>query len=726
MPAVAAGQRIDQLESVADREVIVLIDSVAVGPVSYSADTAVAQLATASPNAALVSVLGSPSQARLAIQDRLPASLRSKLSANDPEEMLQRYVVLTFSTTSAAKNALLGLKHTTGIRYAGPNSMLRWSVTPNDPYYQVTFDPKTFQWGANNPLHLQEAWSLETGHAYIGHIDNGIQLGHPELDNTSAPWTTSFRSQLSKDFVAGSTSAIYFDGLNGVDEAGFRFFNQGTQQTVYLAGHGTHTAGIMTAAGNNGTGVAGVCWGCSLVVSKLYGPEDMFLDAIHWSLQAGVQVMNFSGSYGRPADGNHTCADNSGAPMCTGLALIVGRDVLFVAASGNMETVIDFPASEPTSVAVGGLQYHGYSATDMLWHEDIPFPYDDVVGTNTGPEQMFVAPARDVLSTVYTDRDWSYAARCGDSQLFNREGARPLNPPVWESGGNAGAGYGLCTGTSMAAPFITGIAAIIRSINPLWTRAQVLSFMQSTASNGGTRNSQSGYGAPNAGAAVAAALAATNRLTPLFAFYSVNGGDYLYSTVPQVGPPVIRGKFPPRVDSTLIYYTTVGTTINEYPQFPLYQFQGDEPPPRAQVWVFTTPTNPFNANAPLAPLYRMSWKCGDTPGYFQPCAVNPVHVEHAYATSVTEIQTFLSLGYKLDGLEGYIYPIGETRPANTSILYRGYKGAVYSGETSSDDDWAIYPDTEWSNMASQGFRTGVPLTGAIGYVYLNTGPRPTY
>jgi hypothetical protein len=199
----------------------------------------------------------------------------------------------------------------------------------------------------------------------------------------------------------------------------------------------------------------------------------------------------------------------------------------------------------------------------------------------------------------------------------------------------------------------------------------------------------------------------------------------MYSTVPKVGAAAFRGKLPPRADSTLIPYGTVGPLINEYPSFPVLVPNGSEPPPRAQLWIFTTDKNPISPGIPLSPLYRMSFKCGDAAPSL-PCTANPVHVDHTYAVSAAEVQNFLQVGYKLDGLEGYLFPLNQPQPVGTVTVYRGYNGSVYGEPESTADDWAVYPESELGTMAAQGFRTNLLWTGPIGYAYLNTGPRPAY
>lgn len=491
------------MKELAERELIVLVRGLDIVGRTLEAEDVVAAIGPYVTDRRIAEGLGKPLAARFAITDRLVKSYRMGLDLRDPEEILQRYVVLTYSTSAEAEDARRAIRLLPGAVWVGKNSVGSWNVTtPNDLYYGFNFSPKDFQWGANDPLNLQAAWDTVKGTAYVGHIDNGIQLGHLELDNAAAPWTTPFRAQLSKDFIAGSSLAQYFTNLNGVDE--------GLLYGAY-AGHGSHTAGIIAAASNNQTGVAGICWGCSLIVTKMWTEPTIWQNAVYWAVRAGAQVLNFSGHVIPPPYGG--CAADPNHPACQALEFARGRDVMVVASSGNMHSgAIDFPASDSRVVAVGGIQYHGYNAIDTLWLEGDPDYTYGVVGSNFGQQQSFVAPARDVVSTVYTGRDWSPYARCGDSTSFTT----PEHGT--QSGSTAGAGYGTCTGTSMAAPFVTGVAALIRSINPLWSRTQVYELMRAGASRANAWDQYWGFGVPNAGNSVASAVALTNRLTPSFRF----------------------------------------------------------------------------------------------------------------------------------------------------------------------------------------------------------------
>jgi hypothetical protein len=226
---------------------------------------------------------------------------------------------------------------------------------------------------------------------------------------------------------------------------------------------------------------------------------------------------------------------------------------------------------------------------------------------------------------------------------------------------------------------------------------------------------------PDAGfAAIQVANATPNRLAPLFSLYSSGRLDYFYSTVPQMGSTAACGFLRPRVGGTAAqnFYTSVGTTISGYIAFPSAAApacSGSQP--RAQVWIFTTPRNPISGTNSLAPLYRLSWKCGD-PATPPPavCSSNPLHMDTTYTTDPAGIEAFEDVGYRLDGIEGYIYPKNIAQPAGSVRLMRKYNPAR--------DDHAIFPQTLLNAITAEGY-TQNSGSDWLGYVYVNTGIVPT-
>lgn len=648
---------------------------------------------TTPTNAALYSRLGSPKAGRLLIPERIPPLRRVTLNKTDPEEMLQRYVVLTYPNSVVATVMKEKLSRDSNVIWVGENSYGEYSVTPSDPlfpWYSWYFTVYNSQWGMNS-LSLGTAWDKVRGHAYLGHIDNGIQLGHPDLANLSQPWLTNFRVQFSANYATTNTS---------VDEDPAGSGNG-------AAGRGSHTAGIMAAATNNSLGVAGACWNCSLMVIKAGAPsiiKSAAISGINRTVSTGAQVLNLS--FGLQFDNctwtnsSCNCTSYPNDPLCPALAYAAAQDVVVIAASGNhgflnttptITNTIQFPAADPRVIAVGGTDAYG-----NIWQESNPQP--NFVGSNGGQNLALVAPAKDVLSTVYTNYNWNAPLRCGDN-----------------AGDSVGAGYGICTGTSMSAPHVAGIAGLLRSVNPLLTRDQIKSYLVSYASRYPNWDRAWGYGIPNANASVMAVQSTNDRLTPLFSFYSSGLENYFYTTVPQMGKAAVTGNVlpGPGFPFNLYYpYASVGTALWSYTGFP----GGASQVPRAQVWVYTTHVNPFSPYYELVPLYRMSYKCGDPAPYNPICSRNYSHVDHTYTTELTGVQQYVSSGYKLDGIEGYIYPKSLSPQPGMVRLMRKYN--------SYRDDHAIFPESELSYMTGQGYTQNSGNTDWIGYVYPNYGYRP--
>ena len=652
-------------------------------------------------NAVLKAKLHSPKDARHMIRQRIsyPTFLlrRSTERPNDdpPEVILQKYVVLTYPTAGAARAAHKKLQDSSLVIWAGINEPVTLSATVSDPYAQTSGSVYDYQWGLY-AIDTFSAWDKVRGHAYVGHIDTGVETHAAAYSNggvvdSNASYTLhpdltfNFRSQFAYDAVQGTRFDDYIQGFRG---------------------HGTHTAGIIAANTSNpntqyghpsisSQGGAGICWYCSLMIAKAFDYDgataSSVSDSVTWAVNSGAQIINLSLGLESPAYGDPGyCATNYNDALCMALQFAAARDVMVSAAAGNGgNNYLQFPASDSRTIAVGASQING-----TRWIETVP--QGTFVGSNTGGQMAsrgVIAPGMDVLSTVYEGFDYNLAGRCADS-----------------GPGTAGIGYGVCTGTSMAAPHVTGVLGLMRSINPLLRSSDISSYLFATSGNASAPDSTIGYGLINANAATTSVLATTNRLTPLFSLYSSGAYDYFYTTVPQMGSAASNGTLMPNNGGTL--YSPVGTALNNYSWFP-----GTFASANAQAWVFTTHANPYNPSVELRPLYRLSYKCGDPLPFANPvCDQNWLHVDHFYSTDINEVITFVSgAGYKVDGIEGYVYPYGYPQPPGTEALIRGY----HSGR----DDHAIFPSSEYVNMDAQGYNVSVTY---LGYVYRNDGNRPNY
>lgn len=189
-------------------------------------------------------------------------------------------------------------------------------------------------------------------------------------------------------------------------------------------GHGTHVMGIIGATGDNGAGVAGVSWGTRLMPVKVLGNNGTggTFDIINGLLYAARFVPN-------PDDGSRVRVINMSLGVSTGgadafyaeaVAEAYNAGIVVVAAAGNDgRAAVGQPATTPHTLAVGATAHY------LSWEYLAGF-------SNYGSRLDLVAPGEDILSTL--------------PQSPNAMGATT---------------YGLASGTSMACPYVTGVAALV-------------------------------------------------------------------------------------------------------------------------------------------------------------------------------------------------------------------------------------------------------------------------
>lgn len=493
--------------------------------------------------ATLWTLLGQPNQAR-AVVTRIPTdadiAFRSAAARGRPNShnALADYVILSYPLPTDGTQLQQVTSVGTQLRSVGE---LRAVVEVVDGGFAALpieqggylsngvqpFDPSQQQWGMH-VLRFPQAWEKIHGHAYVGAVESGIDVGHPDLQ-------ANFRPQFSRNVRTSPVST------NVSEDPGF-------------GGHGTHVSGIIAATQDNVTqSVVGGCRHCGLSIIRSQGGANPL--GIAAATDAGSQVINMS------ADGYpFTCDDpNSGQPTCAAIRNARARGVAMAASagnSGNVPTVgqlsslsyLTAPATAPGVMAVTGLQYNGlyaYGFWEGAYLPDIGRNFGSNWGdfANGEPQVSLIAPSLSVLSTFLRNGTWAAYASCGD----------PYGPPVASS-----IGYGLCTGTSMAAPHVSAAAALVKSANPLLIGDEVKKVLTHTAAPiGGEGKNRQGYGIPRVDAAVQATLDqggggrtnAVNRVTPLLGFFSSPSSipfapatpasyrafNHFYTSAPQMG-----------------------------------------------------------------------------------------------------------------------------------------------------------------------------------------------
>lgn len=652
--------------------------------------------------------LGEPIAARLLTTDRLDVESRELLAEDDPKRILDSYVVLLYENVRVAATALSKLQRDPAVQHAGLAIGGTFSNTPNDPLFSWTAGTSALdkQWGMRFPsLGLEATWDYHFGAAYVGILDTGIYEAHEDLQ-----W--SYRPHFSTNFRASATCT------SSVDETancGIPYVN---------AGHGTMVAGIVAAANGNGVGVSGACWNCSLMIGRIsiYNPNptvDPFTDVdvangINGMTSRGVQVINLS--LGFPTIPSNYCTTSPAAPLCAAIGHTVSRQVAVVAAVGNeSSTTLQFPASDSRVIAVGGIEYTGNRwdqlaalptgviPPDSPRHLNDPGTYFNKQTGSNKFNTMFMAPARDILSTAYPNKDWNPIIRCGTTATMSPAGQQVFE--YWPYRGFAysqtvpySRQYGICTGTSFATPHISGIVGMVRGADPLQTVSQVVSNlrMHSTAYPGFSLNM--GYGVPNANTSVQAAIAVNARLTPLFALYSPALNDYVFTISPQMAVIATDGTMLPRLVTDSRYYTWpwlgTYTTYSAFPGSGAIQagYTADNYKPRARLKVFTTKKDASNVD--LCHIFRYS-KGGTT-------------VRHNYAICAAD-RVNIPATWSYDGVEGYMYPGTGAQPPGTVAVYRWVNPSTGA--------YVLMPNGDQALWTGRGFQSDG--TGVLGYAYLN-------
>lgn len=287
-----------------------------------------------------------------------------------------------------------------------PVRALEAEVSVADAVYTVNDPHYNVQWGLS-------AIGYDDGYSYVSEealsniviavLDTGVDLDHPDLAGSLVPG---------------------YDYVNNDDTP------------ADDRGHGTHVAGIAAATSNNGSGIAGVAGGAKIMPLKVLNEEGLgessdVIEAIYDAVENGADLINLSlgiDSYSKLLEDAVNYAYDHG--------------VLVVAASGNESNhwvgnvkgnlnypddskhseaytnPVAYPAALPAALAVGALDYYpetGFIVADF---------------SNIGPELDVVAPGVDIYSTYTNDA------------------------------------YAFDSGTSMATPFVTGLAARILAADP--------------------------------------------------------------------------------------------------------------------------------------------------------------------------------------------------------------------------------------------------------------------
>ena len=185
--------------------------------------------------------------------------------------------------------AIARLERDPNVRYAEPNHWRTASATTNDPLLGQL-------WGLDK-IDAPQAWDVSTGgDPVIAVVDQGVNYAHPDLAPNMWRNPGEIAGNGADDDSNGFTDDVM--GADLVDNDG---------DPMDIGGHGTHVAGTIAAAGNNGVGLTGVVQDAQLMAVRVLGPggggtDADIADGFEYAATMGARVVNASlgGSGGTP------------------------------------------------------------------------------------------------------------------------------------------------------------------------------------------------------------------------------------------------------------------------------------------------------------------------------------------------------------------------------------------------------------------------------------------
>ncbi len=358
----------------------------------------------------------------------------------------ERVTLPTGEDTPAGDNA--GGDNVAGDNAAAPGG-LAFAGDEAATEAQAGAEERIFNWGAET-MHAREAGavSVERAPVTVAVVDSGVEDTHPDLEGRV------------------DTQRSVKCSVNGVATQDF----YGWRDEFY---HGTHVAGII-AANHNDIGIDGIAPQATIVAiqatndNRLIYPEYVTC-AFMWAADHGVDIVNNSYSmdpwvYWSPTDPEQA----AGLEAATrSIHYAQGRGLAVIAAAGNEGVSIDNPTIDNGSPTDAATPTKGRTVEGGI---RVPSMIDGVAQVSAVAQAYNVAPGLSLARADFSNYGTTIDFAAPGDQIYS---TAPLLFYL--------SGYAVADGTSMATPHVSGVAALIKSVHPEYTGAQVIDLMKTQA-----------------------------------------------------------------------------------------------------------------------------------------------------------------------------------------------------------------------------------------------------
>lgn len=387
------------------------------------------------------------------------------------------------------------LRQDPNIEYAEADLMMQPSFIPNDQFYDLQWHYFETAGGIN----VEDAWDINTGEGVVVAVLDTGYTEHVDLAGNILPGY----DMISDDFVGNDGDGRDSDALDAGDWVTAGACGDGKPETdIDSSWHGTHVAGTIAAVTNNNVGVAGIAFNAQVVPVRVLGRCGGFTsdiaDGIVWA--AGGNV--------------------SGAPSNNNPAQVINLSLGGIGSCGNTtQNAINTARSLGATVVVaaGNDAINAANAT--------PANCDGVVSvaaTNRDGGRSYFSNFGNVVDLAAPGGDVRSNAANGIGSTLNEGTTVPTS-------GN----YVYYQGTSMAAPHVAGVAALLYSENPNLTPDEVETILTESARSFPASCSGCGAGILDAAAALAALENPTETEGGGFIIDDISGSrrSWQYTTV---------------------------------------------------------------------------------------------------------------------------------------------------------------------------------------------------